>query len=180
MSIALDDSTDGRPPIDSATFRKALGSFVTGVTVMTARHGQEIAGITVNSFNSLSLDPPLVLWSLALAAPSIRIFRTADVFAVNILSDGQHDLARQFARPAENKFAGVSYDDGLHGVPLIEDAASHIECRVEQRHSGGDHELMIGRVLRVTSHDRPPLAYLRGDFGTFLTLTARSKRRWRM
>lgn len=175
MSMALEDSADGGQPIDPGIFRKALGTFVTGVTVMTARSGADLAGITVNSFNSLSLDPPLVLWSLALAAPSIRIFRSTDVFAVNILCDGQHDLARQFARPSQNKFAGISYNAGLQGVPLIENAAAHFECRVEQRHSGGDHELIIGRVLRVTSHDRQPLAYLRGDFGTFLTQRAKSQ-----
>ncbi len=169
MNIAVTQAADSSGPIDANDLRRALGSFVTGVTVMTARSGRELAGVTVNSFSSLSLDPPLVLWSLALKAPSIRIFRSSEIFAVNILSDGQHDLARQFARPAEDKFAGTPYEHGLEGVPLLADATTHFECRVEQRHAGGDHELIIGRVLRITFSERPPLAYLRGDFGTFMT-----------
>ena len=159
---------DGLRTIDPATFRSVLGRFVTGVTVITTRSAAaSIAGVTVSSFNTLSLDPPLVLWSLALAAPSLRTFRAASHFAVNILAQDQRALATQFARPAADKFDGVEIFAGLEGVPLIAGAVAYLECRFEQRYPGGDHELMIGRVVRAEVTDRTPLVYSHGHFGNF-------------
>jgi flavin reductase (DIM6/NTAB) family NADH-FMN oxidoreductase RutF len=157
--------TNDRPEaIDPAAFRYVLGRFVTGVTVVTTRSPHAIAGVTVSSFNTLSLDPPLILWSLSLAALSLKAFRAATRFAVNILAADQHALARQFATPAANKFEGVATLEGLDGLPLLAGAVAHLECGVEQRYPGGDHELMIGRVLRTAASDRLPLVYAHGAF----------------
>lgn len=155
--------------IDPSTFRSTLGRFVTGVTVMTSRttDGRR-AGVTVSSFNTLSLDPPLILWSIAVAAPSLAVFRDAGRFAVNILAHDQQAIALQFARSAPDKFAGVETVDGLGGVPLIAGAVAHLECDVADRHPGGDHEIIVGRLTRMSAHDRDPLAYHRGRFGHFL------------
>ena len=155
--------------IDQATFRAVLGRFVTGVTVITtAAPNGATAGVTVSSFNTLSLEPPLVLWSLALRAPSLKTFRAAEYFAVNILASGQRALATQFARPAADKFVGIKTVEGLHRLPLIDGAAAHLECAVEHRYPGGDHELFIGRVLRAEVGSETPLAYAQGLFGDFL------------
>jgi flavin reductase (DIM6/NTAB) family NADH-FMN oxidoreductase RutF len=165
-------SVDGENDIegvDSATFRSVLGKFVTGVTVITAidADATKRVGVTVSSFNTLSLDPPLILWSLALSAPSLPVFRTTDRFAVNILAHDQGGIATQFAKPHPDKFRGITTAHGLGSVPLIVEAAAHLECRVEQRHPGGDHELIIGRVLRAAGSHRIPLAYGHGQFGNF-------------
>jgi flavin reductase (DIM6/NTAB) family NADH-FMN oxidoreductase RutF len=155
--------------IDSSTFRAVLGKFVTGVTVITARGAEATAvGVTVSSFNTLSLDPPLILWSLSLFAPSLKLFRSSQRFAVNILAQDQSSIAKQFARPAADKFLGVETIEGLDAVPLIVGAVAHLECSVEHRYPGGDHELIIGRVLRATSSQLVPLVYGHGQFGNFL------------
>jgi flavin reductase (DIM6/NTAB) family NADH-FMN oxidoreductase RutF len=159
---------DGCPAIDPATFRLALGRFVTGVTVMTTRCPRGVtAGVTVSSFNTLSLDPPLILWSLSLRTPSLKVFRDSDRFAVNILADDQSSIAMQFARPAPDKFANIGTSEGLVAVPLIDGAVAHIECAVENRYPGGDHELIIGRIIRATATERTPLVYGQGKFGNF-------------
>lgn len=169
MNSALVTSpTSGVQVIDSTAFRLVLGRFVTGVTVITSRSPDGIAaGVTVSSFNTLSLDPPLVLWSLALKAPSLRIFRAAERFAVNILAKDQSAIATQFARPAADKFQGITLEHGLGEVPLITGVAARLECMVEQRYPGGDHELVIGRVVRAQAFDRRPLVYGQGQFGDF-------------
>jgi 3-hydroxy-9,10-secoandrosta-1,3,5(10)-triene-9,17-dione monooxygenase reductase component len=163
--------------VDEATFRRALGRFVTGVTVMTARAADgRLAGMTVNSFNTLSLDPPLVLWSIALKSPSFPVFHDAGRYAVNILAQDQQALARQFSHAALDKFAGVEIHGGLGGVPLISGAAAHLECELAARHPGGDHEILVGRVVRARAEDGlAPLAYCRGQFGCFATSSAHEK-----
>lgn len=154
--------------IDPIALRGVLGRFATGVTVITTLSPSgERAGVTASSFNTLSLDPPLVLWSLGLRAPSLAVFRSADRFAVNILRDDQSDIARQFGRPSADKFAGVETAQGLGGVPLIGGALAQIECAVWRRDDGGDHELYIGRVLRMAASDGAPLVFARGAFGQF-------------
>ena len=154
--------------IDPLALRGVFGRFATGVTVVTAvAPDGERAGVTVNSFNTLSLDPPLILWSLALHAASLPVFRAADRFAVNILADDQAAIARQFARPAPDKFVGVALKPGLGDMLLIEGAIAHIECAVARRDPGGDHELYIGQVLRASATDGGPLVYARGGFGQY-------------
>lgn len=156
--------------VDAATFRSALGRFVTGVTVMTARAADgRLAGMTASSFNTLSLDPPLILWSIALKSPSLEVFRAAGRFAVNILAQDQQALARQFSRAAPNKFAGVEIHDGLCGVPLVAGAVAHLQCELAARYPGGDHEILIGRVVRARAENAlAPLVYCRGRFGCFV------------
>ena len=170
MSAARHHPAAGaRTPIDPGTFRAVLGKFVTGVTVVTTRAPDgAIAGVTVSSFNTLSLDPPLVLWSLALRAPSLQIFRASARFAVNILAQDQRAIANQFARPSTDKFKGIALLEGLEGVPLIAGAAAYVECVAAQRYPGGDHELMIGQVERASATERTPLVYAQGNFGNFL------------
>jgi flavin reductase (DIM6/NTAB) family NADH-FMN oxidoreductase RutF len=155
-------------PIEPTLFRSVLGRFATGVTIMTAASTEGLrAGVTASSFNTLSLDPPLVLWSLALTAPSLTVFRAAARFVVNILAEDQVAIAMQFARPSDDKFRGVDTRLGLGGVPLICGAIAHLECVVERRVPGGDHELYIGEIVRVEADERQPLIFSKGKFGQF-------------
>jgi flavin reductase (DIM6/NTAB) family NADH-FMN oxidoreductase RutF len=155
----------GLQPCDPARYRDVMGSFATGVTVMTlARDDGFRLGVTASSFNTVSLDPPLILWSLALRAPSLAEFRRSDLFAVNVLAAAQKDLALQFARPAADKFAGIDVVDGTHGQPLIVGALAHIECRIVARYPGGDHEIMLAEVLTLRRSEDRPLVFQRGGF----------------
>lgn len=151
--------------IDKDELRRVLGAFVTGVAVVTTL-GDDGApvGLTVNSFNSVSLDPPLVLWSLSLEAPSLGAFRNHDYFAVNILAAQQGRLCDQFAQPAEDKFSGVAFDPGVGGVPLIEGAVAQLECRTNARYPGGDHEVIIGEIVSLHGTDGDPLVLHQGRF----------------
>lgn len=157
--------TMDRPEIDPHDFRTALGNFVTGVTVITTRGADgQPAGMTVNSFNSVSLDPPLIVWSISMFAPSLAAFRENNYFAVHVLGAEQSHLSNQFARPAEDKFAGVDCEDGLGSVPLLDGVAARFECRNEYNYYGGDHVVMIGRVERYDHWDRKPLVFHRGRY----------------
>jgi flavin reductase (DIM6/NTAB) family NADH-FMN oxidoreductase RutF len=153
------------PGFSSDMYRKVMGCYPTGVAVMTALapDGQR-AGVTASSFNTVSLDPPLILWSLALKAPSLDIFRRTDFFAVNVLSAEQDQLAVQFARGADDKFAGVPLFDGHTGVPLLAQALAHVECRVAARYFGGDHEIMLGEVVALGRDEGEPLVFGGGRF----------------
>ncbi len=152
-------------PLDRLTLRHALGVFPTGVTVVTtlAEDGACV-GLTVNSFNSLSLDPPLIMWALVRRSVNLPAFQSAERFAVNILADDQVAISRRFASHVAEKFRGVPIEAGIGGVPLIEGCAAHIECRTHSSHPGGDHILFIGRVERVQTHDRAPLVFVGGRY----------------
>ncbi|MCC6912443.1 MAG: flavin reductase family protein [Rhodospirillaceae bacterium] len=157
----------GEDPRDSAegyrNFRNALGQFATGVTVMTgfSPNGDRF-GITVTSFNSLSLDPPLILWSLGREGGSFACFQAGTPFAVNVLSSGQKDMAERFARVGIPKFEGVATQNGLDGVPLIAGASAYFECLVEARYPGGDHDIVVGRVRRLFNIGKDPLLFHKG------------------
>ena len=157
--------TDVGEPFDPREFRIALGTFATGVTIVTTLHadGSPI-GFTCNSFSSVSLSPPLVLWSLSLRSPNLSNFLQAPHFAVNILSCDQLALARRFSQPMPKKFEGVAYSPGSRGVPLIVDAAAHLECRNETRYYSGDHVIFIGHVLHYAWRDCEPLVFWRGRY----------------
>src|SRR5687768_6590167 len=150
---------------DPRDLRSALGTFATGVTVvtMTCPDGVPV-GLTCNSFNSVSLSPPLILWSLSLRSPNLSNFLQAPHFAVNILAAEQAGIARRFAQSVANKFEGVPYHIGLAGVPLIDDAAAQLECRNETRYYSGDHVIFIGHVLRYACRDCVPLIFCRGCY----------------
>jgi flavin reductase (DIM6/NTAB) family NADH-FMN oxidoreductase RutF len=150
---------------DSREFRAVLSAFVTGVTVVTTTDNAGNAyGLTVNSFSSASLDPPLVLWSQSLTAPSFPVFREAERFAVSILAEGQSDISQRFARGDVNKFTGVAIERGRSGLPLIRGAAAHLECRRIMNYPAGDHSVFVGEVEHVAQCDLRPLAFGRGRY----------------
>ena len=150
---------------DRRDLRRALGQFATGVTVVTTRaeDGRRI-GVTANSFASLSLDPPLVLWCLDKAATSLPAFGACTHFAVNVLSAGQHHLSRQFSTPAEDKFAGVPVSEGPAGMPLLDGAIAHFLCRTVRQVDGGDHVIVIGEVERYDTFAGEPLVFHSGFY----------------
>jgi flavin reductase (DIM6/NTAB) family NADH-FMN oxidoreductase RutF len=149
----------------AGALRDVLGAFTTGVVVITTLgdEGRPV-GLTANSFNSVSIDPPLVLWSLALGSPSLAAFRTHDYFAVNILAEHQEHLSRRFANPAPNKFRDVAFAAGATGVPVLLGTAGHLECRTFARYPGGDHEIYLGEVISLQDRGHPPLVFHRGAF----------------
>ena len=156
--------------IDPLELRRCLGSFVTGVTVMTVLDAQgKPEGITANSFSSLSLDPPLIVWSLRLSSRSFNTYQNAARFAVNILAEDQVDISNRFAASGVDRFDGVAYTPGLGGVPLIKGCVSYLECSLEASYPGGDHVLFVGRVERIHMHEGRPLAYGSGGYLTVQT-----------
>lgn len=148
-------------------FRSALGRFVTGVTVVTTTdpEGRPV-GLTANSFNSVSLDPPLVLWSLSRKSINLPVFEAASHFAINVLSVDQKAISDRFARPMEDRFAGVDWSEGIGGAPVLGGCAAVFECSSEQCYEGGDHVIFIGRVERFDHEDVVPLAYHAGGYAT--------------
>lgn len=157
-------------PISHASFtrefRDALGMFATGITVVTTRapDGQPI-GLTVNSFNSVSLDPPLIVWSLSSNLPSVPIFESCEYYAVNVLAADQDEISNLFASRSDDKFAGLEFDEGLYGVPLLRGCCARFECRNTVRHPGGDHVLFVSEVVRFDRDEtRPPLLYWGGSY----------------
>lgn len=157
---------------DSRAFRRALGNFATGVTVITATapDGTRV-GVTANSFNSVSLEPPLILWSIDKRSSSLAVFEQASHFAVNILAADQIDLSNQFARPRDDKFEGVAVEPGIGGAPLLPDCAARFECEMHQRVEGGDHWILIGKVVRFDDFGRSPLLYHQGAYSMVLPHT---------
>ena len=163
--VATKRAQEAAGALDPRGLRRALGQFATGVTVITTRgeDGRRV-GVTANSFTSLSLDPPLVLWCLAKSAPSRAAFDACTHFAVNVLSAGQHHLSRQFATPAEDKFAGVATAEGVGGVPLLDGALAHFVCRNVRQLDAGDHVIAIGEVERYETFDGEPLVFHSGSY----------------
>lgn len=156
-------STD--PAFDPRQFRTVLGAFVTGVTVVTTRDAQGGAhGVTANSFSSVSLDPPLVLWSQSLTSKSYPSFRDSDHFVVNILADDQVAVSNHFAKSKEDKFSGMAHHDGLGGAPVLDGTAAHFECVKVAAYPGGDHVVFLGRVERYGHSHRRPLAFHGGRY----------------
>lgn len=145
--------------------RRAFGHYPTGVTVITTTtpDGQRV-GMTANSFSSLSLDPPLVLWSIARSSTNFEVFRNARHFAVHVLHSGQEQIARQFATKDCDRFAGVNCAPGRSGAPVLPDFHACFDCETHEVLDGGDHVIIVGRV--VECHERPgdPLIFYRGRF----------------
>ena len=150
---------------DPRDFRNALSTFTTGVTIVTTVDGDGAPiGFTCNSFSSVSLSPPLVLWSLSLRSPNLSNFLQAQNFAVNILASDQLALARRFSQSLQHKFDGVPFTQGTRGVPLISGAAAQLECRNETRYYSGDHVIFVGHVLFYAWRDCAPLVFWRGRY----------------
>lgn len=150
---------------DTLDLRRAFGRFGTGVTVITARtpDGQRL-GVTANSFNTVSLAPPIVLWSLAGHSPSLVGFRAAGRFVVNVLALEQLELAQRFARPAPDKFAGIDCSGGRHEQPVLAGCAASIECRIVGDQPVGDHVLFLGEVEHYAHSANAPLLFCNGQF----------------
>lgn len=151
-------------PIDDAQFKEAMSRFASGVTVVTTEHEGTLYGMTVASFASLSLHPPLVLVCVAHAAKSHDAIRDSGKFGVSILASTQADLSGRFAAKIEDKFAGVSFHHGENGVPLLDDAVCTLECRVHEQFVSGDHSIFTGEVLEARVSDAAPLAYYRSAY----------------
>jgi len=151
--------------IDPKAFRRALGNFATGVTIITtqAPDGTKI-GVTASSFNSLSMDPPLILWSSIKDTPSCKIFESATHFAVNILASDQMDMSNHFARQQEDKFAGVEWEEGLGGAPIFPNCAGRFQCESYDKLDGGDHWIFVGRVVLFDDFGRSPLCFHQGSY----------------
>lgn len=155
------------PPTDRA-FRDALGLFATGVTVVTTRDPQgQPVGVTVNSFNSVSLSPPLVLWSLARRASTLAAFTSASHYAIHVLGAGQRALAERFAGRSTDRWSGLGFGNGLGQAPLLEGAVAVFECRQRSRYEEGDHLILVGEVERCHHQDgASPLLFHGGRFYT--------------
>jgi flavin reductase (DIM6/NTAB) family NADH-FMN oxidoreductase RutF len=150
---------------DPKHLRQALGRFATGVTIVTTRGPNgKLEGLTANSFSAVSLDPPLVLWSLQKKAPSLESFRSSGSFAVNVLGAHQHDHCRRFATPSADKFLDVAYRDGFGGCPVLDDSIATFECSTQSVVEGGDHLIFLGRVESAVYRDGEPLIFSAGSF----------------
>lgn len=145
--------------------RNLLGQFATGVTVITTRgrDGRKI-GMTANSFSSLSLDPPLILWSLSKSAPSLPDFTAADYFAIHMLAQEHHALSGHFARGAEDKFAHVAHRECERGLPLLDDVLATLVCRNVNQYEGGDHLIFIGQIEHYQQRMGEPLVFHAGKY----------------
>lgn len=153
--------------IDPRAFREALGGFASGVVVVSGMSDGEPMGLTCQAFTSLSIDPPLVAFCPALSSVTWRRIRTAGAFCANVLADGQREVSDLFGQRRDDKFQRISWRPGLTGMPLIEGAAVHIECEIEDVHPGGDHEVVVGRVVALAGDAaRGPLLYHRGRYAT--------------
>jgi len=155
----------GDPAADTRAFRRCLGQFATGVTVMTTRHGEQLAGMSVNSFAALSLEPPLVLWSIRRQSASLPVFQAAGHFAVNVLGTDQMELSNRFSSPGTDKFSLSTWSLGRLGAPLLAGCIAHLECQVEQMIEGGDHLIVVGRVAHYARYQGDPLIFMQGRYG---------------
>lgn len=151
---------------DTRILRNALGSFATGVTIVTTRNANgEDVGRTANSFSSVSLEPPMILWSLSKTSASLEDFRGSDHFAVHILSAGQNDLSTRFAGKQDDKFAGLDLDRGEGDIPLLKECSARFACRTAHQYEGGDHIIFVGEVIDFQHSPTPPLVFHAGQYG---------------
>ena len=153
-------------PLDPDQFKSVLGRFASGVTVVTTRgHGGRDHGMTVSAFSSLSLSPPLVLFCIDRTASVYPVLTSAEWAVVNILSAEQEALSRRFSHlEPEARFDGVGFTRGQHGAPVLDDVLGWLECRIVDRHPGGDHDILIAEVESATARDGRPLLYYRSGY----------------
>lgn len=168
---AVDPATSAPAPSDPLQLRRALGSFGTGVTVVsTLAPGGRLVGVTANSFSSVSLDPPIVLWSLNRRSPSLAAFDACGRFVINVLAVEQVVLSRRFATSQAGKFDGVAHHRGLGGLPVLHGAAATFECCTQQRVEVGDHILFLGRVEAFEHRHGAGLLYCHGRYARGVSL----------
>ena len=161
--LAIDSS-----PVDPRDLRNALGTYATGVTIVTAAAEAKPYGLTCNSFASVSLNPPLVLWSLVLYSSTLNVFQNATHFAGNVLGASQQSLANKFARSSDDKFNDVEWTPGLGNAPIIAGAVANFQCRTVNRYYGGDHVIFLGAVEAYSYNRNEPLLFASGKFGGFV------------
>ena len=150
---------------DPKAFRSALGQFATGVTVVTTLDSQgNKIGMTANSFSSVSLEPMLVLWSIARTSNAFDDFINADRFAIHVLNSEQQAVSNQFASKCQDRFCNVEHGEGLGGVPLLKDYSAVFQCQTEHQYDGGDHVIIVGRVLEFDNRGLPPLIFHAGRY----------------
>ncbi|MBM3670896.1 MAG: flavin reductase family protein [Actinobacteria bacterium] len=151
---------------DAAEFRQVLGQFATGVTIITAIDDGEPAGVAANSFTSVSLDPPLVLFCVAHTSSTWPRIERAGKFAVNILGEHQEEVCRLFAAKGADRFAQVKWRVGVGGSPVLDDCIAYLDCEFWAEYDGGDHIIVVGRVLDLgINHDAGPLVFYQGQYG---------------
>jgi flavin reductase (DIM6/NTAB) family NADH-FMN oxidoreductase RutF len=151
--------------VDQATFRSVLGRFASGVTVVTVRLGDTDHGMTASAFCSVSLDPPLTLVCIDRTTRMHELLNDADSYAVNLLASHQEAISRRFAEPPDDtRFEGVGFERGLTGAPLLHEALAYVECDLVDRHDGGDHTIIVGRVISAAAEHAQPLLYYRGGY----------------
>lgn len=152
-------------PLDTKALRSCLGQMATGITVISTRAADgTLVGLTANSFGALSLDPPLIIWSLRLVSPSLPVFQQQERFVVSVLAEAQTDMSRQFASSQLNKFDSAAYALNAHGLPLLHGASAWFECRTVSQQIAGDHCLFIAQVERFSQSDAAPLLYHGGGY----------------
>ena len=155
------------PTTDSRALRSALGQFATGVTVVTTRDASgEFVGLTANSFSALSLDPPLIVWSLRLNSSKLAVFQQNERFVVNVLTDAQVETSRLFASSVPDQFAAVAHAENRHGLPFLHGSAAWFECRRVSQQVVGDHCLFIAQVEHFTNSEVAPLLFHSGAYFT--------------
>ena len=153
---------------DEARYRQVLGHFATGVTVVTASAGDQPVGLAVNSFTSVSLDPPLIAVCIASVSSTWSLVREAGAFCVNILGEDQEALCRAFAARGPKRFAGVGYEPARSGAPILAGVLAWVDCSIEAEHQAGDHVIVVGRVRDLAvSREHRPLIFYRGGYGRF-------------
>jgi flavin reductase (DIM6/NTAB) family NADH-FMN oxidoreductase RutF len=151
---------------ESGAFREALGRFATGVTVVTCPTGTGPLGITANSFASVSLDPPLVLWSPAKMSSRYPFYVAAEHFAIHVIGQDQAEVAQAFAKRGD-AFDAFDWEEGARSVPLLNGCLSRFECATQAVHDAGDHAIVVARVTRVTTREGDPLIFSAGRYGGF-------------
>jgi 3-hydroxy-9,10-secoandrosta-1,3,5(10)-triene-9,17-dione monooxygenase reductase component len=161
---------------DPKQFRQALGAFTTGVTIVTTRgqDGQDY-GLTANSFNSVSIDPPMVLWSINKDSSSAHAFTDGSHFAVHILATDQEPLSNRFAKSGADKFAALELQRGPSDIPLLDGCSARFQCKTTYQYEGGDHIILVGEVLAYDRFDKAPLVFHSGGYRRLLPAAARGQ-----
>jgi 3-hydroxy-9,10-secoandrosta-1,3,5(10)-triene-9,17-dione monooxygenase reductase component len=174
METPMTDTIATHAVIDPQALRQALGAFATGVTIVTTLDPEGLpVGLTANSFNSVSLSPPLVLWSLALNSQNLIAFREAPTWVVHVLGAGQEELSARFASRGADKFAGLDFEDGPGGAPLLDGCAARFVCQSTFEYEGGDHAIFVGRVIDLELAPSAPLIFHAGRYGRVMPAAAR-------
>ncbi len=151
--------------INSIELRNALGQFATGITVVTTlTDSKEPVGMTANSFNSVSLNPPLVLWSIGKKSANYKEFVEAGYFAIHILAASQHAISNQFAQKDSDRFINLKCSSGINDIPILPDFAACFQCSIEHHYEGGDHTILVGRIIDFENRGQDPLLFHRGKY----------------